>query len=109
MIAIATLLVAFPAGFFVRNRLAAFVTYIAVFAYCFTFQGMYLLPMFTHEAGPNDWPKNDNKWPISYFVMTASIYVVGFGLVALGHHVGRKRRLRRAAAAEEPVSTLAQR
>lgn len=38
MIAIVTVLSAFPLGFFLRNRLAAYVGYLALFGYSFSFQ-----------------------------------------------------------------------
>lgn len=93
MIAIATVLFAFPLGFFLRNRLAAHVAYVAIFAYCFTFQTLYLLRSWTadhHSA----FPANPDAMPFSYLMVTGGIYVVGNLLVALGHRVGARRRNR---------------
>ncbi|MEU4190586.1 hypothetical protein AB0E69_01710 [Kribbella sp. NPDC026611] len=91
MIAIATVLFAFPLGFFLRNRLAAHVAYIAIYAYCFTFQTLYLIRAWvgdSHQAFPAD----PDKLPFGYFAVTAGIYVVGNLLVALGHRLATKRR-----------------
>jgi hypothetical protein len=93
MIAAATILFAFPLGFFLRNRLAAYVAYIAIFAYCFTFQTLYLLRSWvgdSHQAFPTD----PDALPFGYLGVTAGIYAVGFLLVTIGHRVGAKRRTR---------------
>ena len=93
MIAIATVLFAFPLGFFLRNRLSAHIAYIAIYSYCFTFQTLYLLRAWvgdSHQAFPAD----PDKLPIAYFAVTAGIYVVGNVLVVLGHRVGSRRRER---------------
>lgn len=93
MVAIATVLFAFPLGFFLRNRLAAYVAYLAIYAYCFTYQTLYLLRSWvggSHQAFPAD----PDKLPIGYIVVTAGIYAAGFLLVTLGHRVGAKRRTR---------------
>ncbi|WP_371405511.1 hypothetical protein OHA10_07915 [Kribbella sp. NBC_00662] len=93
MIAIATVLFAFPLGFFLRNRLSAYVAYIAIYAYCFTFQTLYLLRSWvgdSHQAFPAD----PGTLPLGYLGVTAGIYVVGFVLVTIGHRVGVKRRSR---------------
>ena len=102
MIAIATVLFAFPLGFFLRNRLSAYVAYVAIFGYCFTFQTLYLLRAWvgdSHKAFPAD----PDTLPFAYFVVTAGIYVVGNLLVALGHRVGTKRRTRSQAVDLDPV------
>ncbi|MFC6158627.1 hypothetical protein [Kribbella jiaozuonensis] len=93
MIAIATVLFAFPLGFFLRNRLSAYVAYIAIFAYCFTFQTLYLLRAWvgdSHQAFPAD----PETLPLGYLGVTAGIYAAGFVLVTVGHRVGAKRRSR---------------
>ena len=93
MIAIATVLFAFPLGFFLRNRLAAHVAYIAIYAYCFTFQTLYLLRSWvgdSHQAFPAD----PNAWPFGYFAVTGGIYLVGNLLVVLGHRIGTRHRTR---------------
>ena len=90
MIAIATILFAFPLGFFLRKRLTAFIVYVAIFAHVFTFQTPYVI-----DADRTDW---------SYLLVTSLIYAAGFGLVALGHKVGRRRQ-RRAEGAQDLTTT----
>jgi hypothetical protein len=93
MIAVITVLLALPLGFFLRSRLAANTTYAVAYLWAFTFQTLYLMldslnggsaPAFTTE-----------EFPISYGAVALSIFGIGFGLVALGHRVGSRRRARR--------------
>lgn len=42
MILVATVLFAFPLGLLLRQRMAAYLAYVAVYGYCFSFQGVYL-------------------------------------------------------------------
>jgi hypothetical protein len=93
MIAIVTVLLAFPLGFFVSNRLAANTAYAIAYLWAFVFQGIYLmLDMIDGGKNPAFAP---DEFPISYGVVALSVFGVGFGLVALGHRVGRSRRERR--------------
>ena len=95
MVAIITVLFAFPLGFFVKNRMAAYVAYIAVFGYSFTFQTLYLLRSW---VGDNTaaFSADPDKVPLDYLAVTAGIYLIGFALITLGHRVGAKRRNRNA-------------
>ncbi|MFI5711286.1 hypothetical protein [Kribbella sp. NPDC051620] len=95
MVAIITVLFAFPLGFFVRNRLAAYVAYIAIFGYSFTFQTLYLLRSWVGDS-TQAFSADPDKLPLDYLAVTAGIYLVGFGLITLGHRVGAKRRNRTA-------------
>jgi hypothetical protein len=97
MIAIVTVLVAFPAGFLLRSWLAANVTYVAAYGWAFSFQGVYLVRMW--GAGDDSaFPADGGRIPVSYGLATLAIYAIGFGLVALGHRVGRRWRAGRRAA-----------
>jgi hypothetical protein len=78
MIAIATILFAFPLGFFLRHRLAAVIAFVAIFGHLYTFQTPYVIDTDTTE------------W--SYLLVTSLIYAAGFGLVMFGHRVGQRRR-----------------
>jgi hypothetical protein len=91
MIAIAVVLVAFPAGYLLRSHLAANVAYAIAYLWAFTYQGLYLTRAW---VGGDDsaFPKDPNAFPISYGLVTLAIFAVGFGLVALGHIVGTRRR-----------------
>ena len=93
MIAIVTILCAFPLGFFLRSHLAANTAYAIAYLWAFVFQGVYL--MLDMLDGGKDPAFEPDAFPISYGVVTASIFAVGFGLVALGRRVGRGRRERR--------------
>ncbi|NIK56099.1 hypothetical protein [Kribbella shirazensis] len=93
MVAIVTVLFAFALGFFLRNRISAYVAYVAIYGYAFTFQTLYLL---------RDWVGGDHSAfaadpetiPFDYLAVTAGIYLIGLVLVALGHRLGTKRRTR---------------
>jgi hypothetical protein len=93
MIAIITVLFALPLGFFLRNRTSAFIAYIAIFGYSFTFQSVYLL-RFSIGGDGSAFPADPKEMPFGYLVVTAGVYLAGFLLVALGHRLGTKRRTR---------------
>ena len=93
MIAVVTVLLAFPLGYFLRSHLAANVAYAIAYLWAFTFQGLYLTRMWV--GGDNSaFEKDPDALPISYGVVAAAIFAVGFGLVALGHRVGARRAAR---------------
>ncbi len=93
MIALVTILSAFPLGFFLSNRLAANTTYAIAYLWAFVFQGIYLM-LDSLDGGKNP-AFETSEFPLSYGVVTLAIFAVGFGLVQLGHRVGRGRRERR--------------
>jgi steroid 5-alpha reductase family enzyme len=94
MIAIVTVLAAFPLGFFLRSRLAANTAYAVAYLWAFVFQTLYLiLDVVNDSAHPAFEPQ---KFPWAYGIVALSIFMAGFGLVALGHRV-RDRRLARGA------------
>ena len=97
MIAIITILCAFPIGFFVTSRLAANTAYAIAYLWAFVFQGIYLmLDSISNGKTLNDEPAFvSDEFPWEYGLVTLLIFLVGFGLVALGHRVGRGRRERR--------------
>ena len=92
MIAIATLF-AFPLGYLLRSRLAANVTYAIAYLWAFTFQSLYLTLSW---VGGDDsaFPKGLDAFPLSYGLVAAGIFAVGFGLVALGHWARERRAAR---------------
>jgi len=92
MIAIAALL-AFPLGYLIRSHLAANVAFAIAYLWAFTYQGLYLTRAWVggdHSA----FPKEPDVFPVSYGLVTAGIFAVGFGLVALGHRVAARRAVR---------------
>jgi hypothetical protein len=95
MIAVVTILSAFPLGYFLSNRLAANTTYAIAYLWAFVFQGTYLM-LDSLDGGTNP-AFETSKFPLSYGVVTLAIFAVGFAIVQLGHRVGRGRRQRRQA------------
>jgi hypothetical protein len=92
MIAIVTILLAFPLGYFVRSRLAASTAYGLAYLWAFVFQTLYLVLQML-DGGKNPAFETDT-FPLSYGIVTLAIFVVGFGLVNLGHWAGHKARAR---------------
>ena len=112
MIAIVTILLAFPLGFFLTSRLAANTAYAIAYLWAFVFQGIYLMLDSISQGGTlNDDPAFvSDEFPWQYGVVTLLIFGVGFGLVAFGHRVGRgrrERRVRRARARPSPAPSPA--
>lgn len=93
MIAIVTVLFALPLGYFLRSRLAAYVGYIAVYGYAFSFQNVYLLRSWIADRSTT-FPADPDSLPLAYLAVSAFIYAAGFVLVTLGHRLGARRRTR---------------
>ena len=105
MIAIVTVLAALPLGFFVRNRLAAATAYAVAYLWAFTFQTLYLL---LDSLGGGSAPAFEvDEFPLDYGVVTLAVFAVGFGLLALGHRLGRGRRARQDSARSSRTGTAA--
>ena len=94
MIAVITVLCAFPLGFFLRSRIAANTAYAIAYLWAFVFQTLYLTLDAMNNAGSGG-AFEKQEFPLSYGLVTVSIFVAGFGLVAFGRRVGRGRRERR--------------
>ena len=92
MIAVVTVLSAFPLGYFLANRLAANTAYAVAYLWAFVFQGIYLM-LDSLDGGASP-AFETSQFPLSYGLVTLAIFVVGFGLVQLGHRLGRGRRER---------------
>ena len=94
---ITTLLVAFPLGFFIRQRLVAYLAYVAVHAYAFTLQSTQL----TREwigGSTEAFSKNPDTIPWAYGLINLAIYGLGLGLVTAGAVVAARRKSRLAGA-----------
>lgn len=91
---IVMILAAFPIGFFVKNRLAAYVTYIAIHAFVFTFQSISLVIEWAagSEAAFGPFPEGSSESVWGYGAVNLIIYLVGLGLVTLGYWLGSRRR-----------------
>ena len=89
MIAIVTLLLAVPLGYFLTSRLAANTAYAVVYLWAFTFQTLYLL---LDSLGDGKNPAfTTSEVPAAYGGVTLAIFLAGFGLVSLGHWLRRRR------------------
>jgi TRAP-type C4-dicarboxylate transport system permease small subunit len=103
MIAVVTVLLAFPLGYFVKSRLAANTTYAIAYLWAFVFQTLYLtLDVINQSANPAFEPE---EFPLSYGVVALAIFGAGFGIVSLGHWVRERRARGRASAATAPESS----
>ena len=93
MIAVITVLLAFPLGYLLRSRLAAKTTYAVAYLWAFTFQTLYLL--LDSLGGGSNPAFTTDEFPLSYGLVTLGIFGVGFGIVALGQWAGARRRAKR--------------
>jgi hypothetical protein len=98
MIAVITVLLAFPLGFFVRSRLAASTVYAVAYLWAFVFQTLYL--MLDLLSGASNPAFDAEDFPAAYGVVALAIFAVGFGLLNLGHWL----KARRTTTAGVPVS-----
>ena len=89
MIAVITVLCAFPLGYFLRSRLAANTAYAVAYLWAFVFQTLYLLLDSLGDGSDPAFEAGDFPW--QYGVVALMIFVVGFGLVNFGHRVGARR------------------
>jgi len=90
MIAVVTILSAFALGYFLRSRLAANTAYAVAYLWAFTFQTLYL--MLDMLDGGKDPAFEPDTFPASYGGVAAAIFVIGFGLVNLGHWLRARRQ-----------------
>jgi hypothetical protein len=102
MIAVVTILCAFPLGYFVRSRLAANTTYAIAYLWAFVYQTLYLTLDAMNEANGGG-AFERQEFPLSYGLVTLGIFAAGFGLVALGHWT-RDRRLHRQESARSSLT-----
>ena len=58
MIAVVTILLAFPVGFFLRSHLAANTAYAIAYLWAFVYQGVYLLLDAMNMVGTPSTPRN---------------------------------------------------
>jgi hypothetical protein len=104
MIAVVTILLAFPLGYLLQSRLAANTTYAVVYLWAFVYQSLYL----TLDAigGGSDPAFMPGDFPLSYGIVALAIFGAGFGLVALGHAL-RARRIARTTVRNAAVDAAA--
>jgi hypothetical protein len=90
---IVMLLVPFPLGYLVRRRIVAYLAYVGLHSFVFTFQTMSLTRAWVggdRSAFATD--PQSLEW--SYALVNLAIYAAGLGLVALGGRLGDRRRRR---------------
>ena len=94
---IVMVLVPLPLGLLVRNRTAAYVAYIAIHAFVFTFQTANLLMEWANGSTEafGSFPDFNNADMWGYGVVNLVIYGIGLGLVTLGYRIRTKRNARR--------------
>ncbi len=104
MALILTLLVALPLGFAVRARTAAFLAFVAVHGFVFTFQTLTLLIEWINgdDAAFGPYPQGSNANVVAYALVNLVILAAGLGLVHLGGRL-RARRGHRAAVDLDPA------
>jgi hypothetical protein len=100
------LLAPLPIGFFVKNRTAGFIAYLALQAFVFTFQSVELVIAWaggsTEAFGP--FPKADNGEVLAYGVVNLVIYGIGLGLLYLGQRLALRRSRRAGAVQLDPAA-----
>lgn len=93
MIAVVTIVAAFPLGYNMSSYFAANATYAIAYLWALTFQAVYLLPMFLEDIEPAG-ASGDSVtagFPLDYGLVTLSVFLAGFALVRLGRWVRRRR------------------
>jgi hypothetical protein len=83
------LLAPLPIGFFVRNRLAAYLAYVALHSFVFTFQSTTLLKEWT-GGDYSAFVKDPAAVDWSYGLVNLLIFAAGLGLVTLGSWLGAR-------------------
>lgn len=91
MIAVVTILSAFPLGYFLRSHLAANTAYAVAFLWAFGYQTLYLL--LDSLGGGSNPAFEPGEFPLSYGLVTLAIFGVGFGLVWFGRWTAARRRV----------------
>jgi hypothetical protein len=101
MVAIVTVLFAFPLGWLFSSRLAANTSYAVVYLWAFVFQSVYLL-LSTMEGRGSSQAFETDVFPWQYGLVTLGVFSVGLALVEVGHRTRARRRTRTAVAATIP-------
>jgi hypothetical protein len=94
MIAIVTVLLAFPLGYRLRSRLAAGTIYSVAYLWAFTYQTLYLM-LDSMAPDAHNTAFEASAFPLSYGLVTLGIFGVGFALVEAGHRVAGRRTVPR--------------
>jgi hypothetical protein len=81
----------FPLGYLIRHRMAAYLAYVALHSFVFTFQSTTVLKEWT-GGDYSAFAKNPVATDWAYGLVNIAVYAAGLGLVALGSWVGAQRR-----------------
>ena len=94
---IVMILVPLPLGLLVRSRTAAYLAYIAIHSFVFTFQTANLIMEWANGSTEafGSFPDFNNGDVWGYGIINLVIYGVGLGLVTLGYRIRTKRNARR--------------
>src|SRR4051794_36712529 len=103
MIAVVTVLCAFPLGWFLKSRLAANTAYAIAYLWAFVFQTLYL----SLDSVSGDPAFERGEFPGQYGVVTLAIFIAGVGIVSLGHWARVRRTARTASGAATASSSAA--
>jgi hypothetical protein len=100
------ILLPLPIGWFVRDRLTAFVAYLAAFSFLFTFQSTMLI---TEWAGGSknafgSYPKANKGDVWSYGVVNLVFLAIGLGLLTGTSVLAARRRAKHAVPVAAPVA-----
>jgi hypothetical protein len=93
---IVMLLVPFPLGYLVRRRVVAYLAYVGVHSFVFTFQTAMLTRAWV-DGDTSAFARDPRSLEWSYALVNLVIYAAGLGLVALGGRLGDRHRRRVAA------------
>ena len=85
------LLAPLPIGFFIRNRMAAYLAYVALHSFVFTFQSTTLLKEW-NGGDYSAFVKNPAAVDWSYGLVNLLVFAAGLGLVTLGSWLRARRR-----------------
>lgn len=97
MIALLTILIALPLGYFCNKRSTAYLVYIAAFAQVYTFQTATLVMEWVNGSAAAFTPTKSQKvlgGSTDYLVVTSLVYVIGMGLVWFGSWLRARRSAR---------------
>lgn len=84
------LVLPFPLGYLIRDRMAAYLAYVAVHSFAFTFQTMTLTKAWV-GGDTSAFAKSPDTVEWAYGAVNLAFYAVGLGLVTLGHWLRRRR------------------
>ncbi len=90
MIAIVTILLAFPLGYRLRSLAAARTVYAVAYLWAFVFQTLYLT-LQALEPNVQNPAFTPSGFPVGYGLVTLAIFGVGFALVEAGHRLALRR------------------